>query len=132
VVHQVGKQRYGGRLIDAARCVEGRDDGGDDCSQVYGHLLLIISQEMLKADRERLRQGRDLAYRQQHARHERRTVHRVVTDRQRLADVAEDDLFVSDLSGAAACISSAVRLAVPLGLSSLRSWCISMISAERM
>ena len=78
------------------------------------------------------------ADREQHAGHERLAVGRVVADRQRLADVAEDDLLVGDEPGQAHRVDRhlavhramrAVRAAVPLGASSLRSWCSSMISA---
>ncbi len=81
-------------------------------------------------------------------RHERLAIDRIVADRQRLADVAEDHLLVGDqarqadrmdrhlvvvrpcpAASTASRISCAVRAAVPLGLSSLRSWCSSMISA---
>ena len=82
----------------------------------------------------------DLADRQQHAGHERLAVDRVVADRQRLADVAEDDLLVGDQAGQADRVDRHVALhqlgrarrRCPTGASSLPSWCSSMISALAM
>ena len=107
--------------------------------------LSASEQQPLQPDHGRLLELADPAYRQQHARHERLAPGRVVTDRERLTDVAEDHLLVGDEPGQAhrvdrrrsgtppaAAISSAVRFAVPLGASSLASWCSSTISALAM
>ena len=51
---------------------------------------------MLEPDREGLGQLRDAADRQQDAGHEARAVGRHVADRERLGNVAEDDLLVGD------------------------------------
>ncbi len=82
---------------------------------------------------------------EQHARHERLAADRVVADAQRLTDVAEQHLLVGDQAGQAHRVdrrrrrrrsprpsAAAVRAAVPLGASSLASWCSSMISAFAM
>ena len=102
------------------------------------------SKQMLEPDERRLGELRDAPHREQHARHEGLAVDRVVADRERLAEVAEDHLLVGDearqphrvdrrrRAAVASAISSAVRAAVPLGASSLPSWCSSMISAFAM
>ena len=74
----------------------------------------------------RLGQVRHAADGQQDAGHEARAVGGHVADRERLADVAEDDLLVghdpgsrTEWIGTSPSISSAVRAAVPDGASSL-------------
>ena len=95
-------------------------------------------------------QRTDAAHGQQHPGHERHAVDRVVPDRQRLADVAEDHLLMGDQTRQAHRVDRDLdvltvtlrhcrlhqrggpRGGSRLAASSLRSWCSSMISAARM
>ena len=79
------------------------------------------------------------ADRQQHAGHEARAVGRHVADRQRLGDVAEDDLLVGDEPGQAHGVDRHVALHHLGGARGgarrrveLAGWCSSMISARSM
>ena len=104
-------------------------DGDERCAH---------SRQALEPDRAGLGQRRDAADRQQHAGHEARAVGRHVAQRERLGDVAEDDLLVGDEAGQAHRVDrhvarpSAPRCAsaVPDGASSLAGWWYSMISAR--
>ena len=55
-----------------------------------------LEQQVLEADERRLVELADTPHGEQHPRHERLARVGVLADRQRLADVAEDDLLMSD------------------------------------
>ena len=119
-------QRHERLLVDAPPLVERRDDRGQDrargscaghrgrcrgsCAGVFASSRIHSEEQPSPApptgDSSQLA---DPAHREQHAGHERLAVDRVVADRQRLADVAEDHLLVGDQARAGAPSGSAAR-----------------------
>src|SRR5215207_9559017 len=83
-------------VVDAARDVDNRDELHrtavfEVCAEAVSAFDYL--EHVLQADGRRALERADLAHCQQHARHERLAVKRVVADRERLARTAEDDLL---------------------------------------
>src|SRR5205085_5700409 len=85
-------------LFSGRRCVCPTEDSARLAARLDARGSASVEQ-VLEPDHWAVRQGADPADREQHAGHERLAVDRVVADRERLADVAEDHLLMGDQAG---------------------------------